>query len=35
MFCVDDYIEVDYIRGIEKDLGILESEYLIKEWGLF
>lgn len=32
--CADDHIEVDHIRGIEKDLGILESEYLIKEWGL-
>ncbi|MCY8061019.1 SMI1/KNR4 family protein [Bacillus spizizenii] len=30
----DDHIEVDHIRGIGKDLGILESEYLIKEWGL-
>ncbi|MGG7220385.1 SMI1/KNR4 family protein [Bacillus sp. ATD] len=30
----DDHIEVDHIRGIGKDLGILESEDLIKEWGL-
>lgn len=30
----DDHIEVDHIRGIGKELGILESEYLIKEWGL-
>ncbi|MCY9419403.1 SMI1/KNR4 family protein, partial [Bacillus inaquosorum] len=30
----DDHIEVDHIRGIGRDLGILESEYLIKEWGL-
>ncbi|MBJ7570184.1 SMI1/KNR4 family protein [Bacillus halotolerans] len=30
----DDHIEVDHLRGIGKDLGILESEYLIKEWGL-
>ncbi|MEK3710077.1 SMI1/KNR4 family protein [Bacillus sp. FSL K6-1005] len=30
----DDHIEVDHIRGLGKDLGILESEYLIKEWGL-
>ncbi|MBG9768160.1 SMI1/KNR4 family protein [Bacillus vallismortis] len=30
----DDHIGVDHIRGIGKDLGILESEYLIKEWGL-
>ncbi|CAI6278718.1 SMI1/KNR4 family protein [Bacillus subtilis] len=30
----DDHIEVDHIRGIGKDLGILESEYLSKEWGL-
>ncbi|MEC0278767.1 SMI1/KNR4 family protein [Bacillus halotolerans] len=30
----EDHIEVDHLRGIGKDLGILESEYLIKEWGL-
>ncbi|MCY9092995.1 SMI1/KNR4 family protein [Bacillus mojavensis] len=30
----DDHIEVDHIRGLGKDLGILESEYLIKELGL-
>ncbi|MEC1270949.1 SMI1/KNR4 family protein [Bacillus vallismortis] len=30
----DDHIQVDHMRGIGKDLGILESDYLIKEWGL-
>ncbi|MEC1546396.1 SMI1/KNR4 family protein [Bacillus halotolerans] len=30
----EDHIEVDHLRGIGRDLGILESEYLIKEWGL-
>ncbi|MCY7919294.1 SMI1/KNR4 family protein [Bacillus vallismortis] len=30
----DDHIQVDHMRGIGKDLGILESDCLIKEWGL-
>ncbi|WP_068672131.1 SMI1/KNR4 family protein [Oceanobacillus sp. Castelsardo] len=30
----DDHINVDYIRGIGGEESILESEYLIKEWGL-
>ncbi|MFF2878397.1 SMI1/KNR4 family protein [Gottfriedia sp. NPDC057991] len=30
----DDHINVDHILGIGEETGILESEYLIKEWGL-
>lgn len=30
----DDHINVDQILGIGEENGILESEYLIKEWGL-
>lgn len=30
----DDHINIDYIRGIGGEESILESEYLIEEWGL-
>lgn len=30
----DDHINVDFIRGIGGEESILESDYLIKEWGL-
>ncbi|PEC50331.1 SMI1/KNR4 family protein [Bacillus sp. AFS096315] len=30
----DDHINVDHILGIGEEKGILESEYLIQEWGL-
>lgn len=30
----DDHIHIDHIRGIGEEGGILESDYLIKEWGL-
>lgn len=30
----EDYIHVELIFGIGKEKGILESEYLIQEWGL-
>lgn len=30
----DDHIHIDYIRGIGGEESILESGYLIKEWGL-
>ncbi|MEF7563617.1 SMI1/KNR4 family protein [Bacillus infantis] len=30
----DDHINIDHILGIGEEKGILESEYLIKEWGL-
>ncbi|MDQ0216682.1 hypothetical protein J2S13_003156 [Oikeobacillus pervagus] len=30
----DDHIYIDHIRGIGEEGGILESDYLIKEWGL-
>jgi len=30
----DDHINVDHILGIGEENGILESEYLIEEWGL-
>lgn len=30
----EDHINVDYIRGIGGEESILESEYLIEEWGL-
>jgi hypothetical protein len=30
----DDHIHIDHILGISEQEGILESEYLIQEWGL-
>ncbi|MEY8742424.1 SMI1/KNR4 family protein [Bacillales bacterium AN1005] len=30
----DDHILFDYLLGIEKDKGIMESDYLLKEWGV-
>lgn len=30
----DDHINIDYIRGVGGEESILESEYLIEEWGL-
>lgn len=30
----DDHIRVDHIFGISEEKGILESAYLIEEWGL-
>ncbi|MFS0783119.1 SMI1/KNR4 family protein [Bacillus sp. 1P06AnD] len=30
----DDHIEVDHLMGIGEENGILESAYLIDEWGL-
>lgn len=30
----DDHIKVDYIYGIAPNEGILQSSYLISEWGL-
>ncbi|MCM3213560.1 SMI1/KNR4 family protein [Niallia taxi] len=30
----DDHILFDYLLGIKKDKGIMESNYLLKEWGV-
>jgi hypothetical protein len=30
----EDHIQADHLLGIGKDIGILDSEYLIQEWGL-
>lgn len=30
----DDHVNVDHIKGIGEENGILESSYLIEEWGL-
>ncbi|WP_416144585.1 SMI1/KNR4 family protein [Planococcus koreensis] len=30
----DDHINVDHILGIGEEKGVVESEYLINEWGL-
>ena len=30
----EDHVQVDHLLGIDKGQGILQSEYLIKEWGL-
>ena len=30
----DDYLEIDNIRGIKKDKGIMETEYFKQEWGI-
>lgn len=30
----DDYLEIDNLRGINKDNGIMETEYFKQEWGI-
>lgn len=30
----DDYIEIDNLRGINKDNGIMETDYFKQEWGI-
>lgn len=30
----DDYLEIDNLRGINKDKGIMETDYFKQEWGI-
>ena len=30
----DDYLEIDNLRGIKKDKGIMETDYFKQEWGI-